>query len=139
MSSGDAMWAPGFRWKTSCKVNLLFFPFDTQICEVVFTNWVYGAHQVNLTNLAPAVDISNYVTNGEWNLVSTAVGRQDLEFRDGSEVFVLPQIAFQLKLKRRPSYFILNLVLPTLIMTAMSLLVFCLPADAGEKASFCYI
>ena len=31
---GKVLWYPGFKWETSCAVDLLYFPFDQQICKV---------------------------------------------------------------------------------------------------------
>ncbi|XP_071506928.1 acetylcholine receptor subunit beta-like [Diadema antillarum] len=44
-------------------------------------------------------------------------------------------VNFEIMLNRRPKYFILNLVLPLFLLNAMSLVVFFVPAESGEKLS----
>ena len=46
------------------------------------------------------------------------------------------QIEFSLYLKRIPTYFIWNVIVPSILMTLTSLLVFALPCEAGEKVMF---
>ena len=137
LSNGLVQWSPGFKWVTACNVDLFYFPFDEQFCEVQFVNWMYGAQSVNLTYQIDEVDTSYYSPNGEWNLVGTKVGREDFLYLDdnGEITFALPMIAFRLHLVRYPSFLVINVVIPALIMTLMTLLVFLLPAEAGEKLS----
>ena len=87
-------------------------------------NWVYDSLEVNLTTLVNYVDIRYLKPHSGWKLVSTAVGQKD-DFVDESSVI---HIAFQVKLMRKPAYFVGNLVIPAVIMTLMTLLVFCIPA-----------
>ena len=113
------------------QVNLRFLPYDAQSCEVQFINWIYGS-EVNLTNGLGYVGTSYFIPNPGWDLVSTAVGRTD-DTLPGN--ITLPKVAFQLHLKRKPVYYMLNLVVPAVIMTAMSMLVLWLPAASGEKVN----
>ena len=131
LHTGNVMWAPAFKWRTSCQVNLRYFPYDAQICEVQFVNWMYGSFEVNLTHLENFVYTDYFISNPAWELVSTCVGRKDDMFAN----LTLPKVAFQLKLTRKPKYYMLNVVVPSLITTMMTLMVFCLPAASGEKVS----
>ena len=135
LSSGEAMWAPAMKWETSCKVDLFYFPFDEQFCEVQFINWMYGASLVNLTSIQTEVDTRFYTTNGLWKLVSTKIGRWENIYSNAHYTVPLPMLGFRLHLARLPGYFILNIIVPAVILTFMSLLVFCLPAEAGDKVS----
>ena len=122
---------------TACKIDLYYFPFDEQYCEVQFVNWIYGAYSVNLTFMTTFVNTDYYNPNGEWDLRDTKVDRLDrsLTGEDDVVLFVLPMVAFRLHLVRYPSYLVINVVIPALIMTLMTQLVFLLPAEAGEKLS----
>ena len=46
-----------------------------------------------------------------------------------------PTIHFRLHLRRKPLYFIMNIVLPSIMLSMLVLLVFLLPAESGEKPS----
>ena len=72
------------------------------------------------------------VENEEWDLINTSLVREDIAPADG---FLIPAITFRLTLKRKPAFFEANVVLPSLLITAITALVFFLPAESGEKMS----
>ena len=132
-ADGSMFWGPGMKWRTSCDVDLTYFPFDTQNCTVKFVNWIYNKQLVNFVKYSPEVDLSFFQENGEWELIKTYV--------DDSEKYVyedveMPSIAFTITLQRIPTYFVLNVIVPCVILTAMCAMVFLLPSESGEKVSF---
>ena len=46
-----------------------------------------------------------------------------------------PVIGICVQLYRRPLYYVLNVMMPTVLLNVLSLLVFHLPAESGEKLS----
>jgi hypothetical protein len=42
-------------------------------------------------------------------------------------------IRYHILLRRKPVYYVLNIILPILVLSLIALLVFWLPADSGEK------
>jgi nicotinic acetylcholine receptor len=42
-------------------------------------------------------------------------------------------LTFSVTLRRRPKYYVINLVIPVALLSALALLTFLLPSDAGEK------
>ena len=142
MHTGMVFWIPGFKWITSCKLDLYYFPFDEQWCEVQFVNWNYGAEEMKLVigapNNVPNVSLDYYVPNGEWTLKDTKTGtytKLEALANVGFRNFTTSMIAFRLHLERKPGFMILNIVAPAILLNLLSLLVYCLPADAGEKIS----
>lgn len=53
-------------WKE--QVDITYFPFDWQRCTLKFGSWSYDKAQVDLLNKTSVVEVTNYVTNGEWTL-----------------------------------------------------------------------
>jgi len=43
------------------------------------------------------------------------------------------EITYNVRLQRRPLYYVIYMILPTTIISFMSLLAFLLPSDSGEK------
>ena len=48
----------------------------------------------------------------------------------------IPGASFTLTLERRPLYYLLNIIIPSLVLAALSALSFAVPVDSGEKLSF---
>jgi len=46
-SDGNIFWSPPSRLRSSCKVDITFFPFDEQVCPLKFGSWTYDQAQVS--------------------------------------------------------------------------------------------
>jgi len=87
--------------------------------------------QVDVVKSRDHVDLSNYVTNGEWSFVGTRIVRNEVRYPIGPAVY--PDVTVYVTMRRRILYYMLNIILPCISLNVLSLLAFCLPPDAGEK------
>ena len=71
--------------------------------------------------------------NVEWDVPKISVERH-VEFY-GCCPEPYPDIAFSIHLTRKPSYYITNIIVPSLIITVLVVLGFILPVSSGEKVS----
>ena len=56
-------------WSSShCRMDIAWFPLDTQRCSLVFESWTMNSRQMNMTAMDPAVDDGKYKPSGEWDL-----------------------------------------------------------------------
>src|SRR6218665_219406 len=46
-SDGRVFWSPPARLRSSCKVDITFFPFDEQVCPLKFGSWTYDQAQAS--------------------------------------------------------------------------------------------
>lgn len=53
--------------KSTCYIDVRWFPFDVQKCDLKFGSWTHSGWLLDLQMLE--ADISNYISNGEWDLV----------------------------------------------------------------------
>lgn len=79
------------------------------------------------------VDMSNYITNGEWSYAGNRIVRNEVRYPIGPEVY--PDVTVYVVIRRRILYYVLNIILPCVSLNLLSLLAFCLPPDAGEKVT----
>lgn len=59
--------------------------------------------------------------------------RYDKEFPYGGVMENYPFVALYFHLQRQPLYYIFNLIMPVALISFMTILVFTLPVDSGEK------
>ena len=133
-AKGKVFWNPPGIYQTQCDITITFYPFDTQYCKIILKSVGYTLREMNLTVLSTGVETSSYEKNGEWDLLSTSAYR--LEVSDVNDKETYPSIAVTFTLKRRPLYYGLNIILPTFVLSMLSVVVFLLPADSGEKMGY---
>ena len=49
-SAGNVTWLSSAIFKSSCEINVEFFPFDEQACTMKFASWTYDGFQVEKDN-----------------------------------------------------------------------------------------
>lgn len=49
--TGEVFWEPPAIYKSSCEMNVEYFPYDEQICFMKFGSWTYNGAQVDLKHL----------------------------------------------------------------------------------------
>ena len=54
------------------------------------------------------VDMSNYVTNGEWSFVGTRIVRNEVRYPIGPAVY--PDVSVYVTMRRRILYYMLNII-----------------------------
>ncbi|XP_076863207.1 neuronal acetylcholine receptor subunit alpha-7 [Brachyhypopomus gauderio] len=130
-SSGHCQYLPPGIFKSTCYIDVRWFPFDVQRCDLKFGSWTYGGWSLDLQMLE--ADITGYIANGEWDLVEVP-GRRNERFYDCCKE-PYPDVTFTVVMRRRTLYYGLNLLIPCVLISTLALLVFLLPADSGEKIS----
>uniref|UniRef100_A0A914C6Q3 Uncharacterized protein n=1 Tax=Acrobeloides nanus TaxID=290746 RepID=A0A914C6Q3_9BILA len=139
-NTGEVNWVPPGIFRLSCRLVVTWFPFDEQSCFLKFSSWTYHAGALDLhLDLAPdeekGMDLSGYIPNGEWELISAPAVRSEDKFDCCIESYIT--INFFLNIRRRTLYYAFNVIIPSLLLSCMTLLAFCLPAhDMSEKIGF---
>ncbi|KAM4709404.1 neuronal acetylcholine receptor subunit alpha-7-like [Discoglossus pictus] len=130
-SSGACQYIPPGILKSTCYIDVRWFPFDVQKCKLKFGSWTHNGWLLDLQMLE--ADISNYISNGEWDLVDVPGKRNELYYECCKEPY--PDVTYTVTMRRRTLYYGLNLLIPCVLISGLALLVFLLPADSGEKIS----
>ncbi|XP_012259577.1 neuronal acetylcholine receptor subunit alpha-7-like isoform X2 [Athalia rosae] len=133
-SNGTCLYVPPGIFKSTCKIDITWFPFDDQRCEMKFGSWTYDGFQLDLQIQDEAGgDISSFITNGEWDLLGVPGKRNEIYYNCCPEPYI--DITFVVIIRRRTLYYFFNLIVPCVLIASMAVLGFTLPPDSGEKLS----
>lgn len=69
ISTGQVYWIPHARLRAFCTPDMHRFPFDTQVCPVLFGSWTYDSKYVNLTTSSNATLQYYYDDHNEWKII----------------------------------------------------------------------
>ncbi|KAG9331190.1 hypothetical protein JZ751_019904, partial [Albula glossodonta] len=133
--NGRIKWMPPAIYKSSCSIDVTFFPFDQQNCTMKFGSWTYDKAKIDLVSMASSVDQKDYWESGEWVIVN-AVGRYNIKkYECCAEIY--SDITYSFIIRRLPLFYTINLIIPCLLISCLTVLVFYLPSDCGEKITLC--
>uniref|UniRef100_A0A4W5JLT3 Neurotransmitter-gated ion-channel ligand-binding domain-containing protein n=1 Tax=Hucho hucho TaxID=62062 RepID=A0A4W5JLT3_9TELE len=76
-------------------------------------------------------DLSGYMSNGEWELLGVPGDRHEIFYKCCTEPY--SDVTFVVTLRRRTLFYALNLLVPCVLISSLTLLLFILPAQSGEK------
>ncbi|XP_013408627.1 neuronal acetylcholine receptor subunit alpha-10-like [Lingula anatina] len=130
---GNITWLSTVIYKSSCTINVANFPFDEQNCSMLFSSWSYDGYQLNLVMVSDEGDVSNYMQSTEWVLVKLFVERNVQYYSCCAEPY--PDITYYVHIRRRPMFYVFNMMLPCVLITLVALLGFYVPSDSGEKVT----
>ncbi|XP_042887412.1 neuronal acetylcholine receptor subunit alpha-7-like isoform X7 [Penaeus japonicus] len=131
-SSGVCTHIPPGIFMSTCRIDITWYPFDDQKCEMKFGSWTYDLAKIDLQlQSQDGGDISGYIANGEWDLIAVPGKRNTLSYSCCPEVYV--DVTFKIHIRRRTLYYFSNLIMPCVLISSMALLGFTLPPDSGEK------
>ncbi|XP_077999700.1 neuronal acetylcholine receptor subunit alpha-5-like [Glandiceps talaboti] len=124
---------------TSCQMDMTFFPYDIHVCEIKFGSWSYTTDALVLV-MEDDIGLHDYVDNGGWRLlkVSTKLSSHTTipEGYDGVNI-TFSDAAFKFAFERKSSFFTVNFIAPSVIISLLTLVVFLLPTDTEERVSIC--
>ncbi|KAF7227202.1 neuronal acetylcholine receptor subunit alpha-7 isoform X2 [Nothobranchius furzeri] len=130
-SSGFCEYLPPGIFVSTCNVDVRWFPFDIQRCELKFGSWTFDGWLLDIQ--MKEADVTGYMPNGEWDLLEVPGDRHEVFYDCCAEPY--PDVTFVVTLRRRTLFYALNLLIPCVLLSSMTLLVFLLPANSGEKIS----
>ncbi|CAG9534383.1 unnamed protein product [Cercopithifilaria johnstoni] len=124
-------------YKFSCLLNLRFFPFDIQICSMIFSSWTFDQTGIDYFAYSDIVGTTNYIENEGWHILKTSVKKKEIKYDCCPNKYSL--LAITLYLRRKPLFYIINLIIPTSITTLISIVGFFTTSTASgmreEKVS----
>ncbi|XP_053227314.1 neuronal acetylcholine receptor subunit alpha-6 [Podarcis raffonei] len=132
---GTITWTPPAIFKSSCPMDITFFPFDHQNCSLKFGSWTYDKAKIDLLIVGSKVDMNDLWENNEWEIVDASGYKHDIKYNCCEEIYT--DITYSFYIRRLPMFYTINLIIPCLFISFLTVLVFYLPSDCGEKVTLC--
>ncbi|XP_067664084.1 neuronal acetylcholine receptor subunit beta-3-like [Haliotis asinina] len=112
---------------------MTYFPFDSQTCNIHLNSLDYFAEELEFRLVSNQVTtIGHYNIDAEWSVVSTKVATGQITV--STHIYNRVRVMFQVA--RKPLFAILNIVIPIVTISILSMMVFLVPVESGEKLSF---
>ncbi|XP_032221046.1 acetylcholine receptor subunit alpha-like [Nematostella vectensis] len=128
--TGQTSWFCPASFTSTCKIDVTYFPFDVQTCAMKFGSWTFEEIDLNMLPENSSMT-SKYVESAEWELLKTTRKRNAEKYSCCK--YPLTDVTFHINIKRKPLFYIFNLVVPCMIILSMILLGFFLPPESGER------
>ena len=129
-SDGEVNWIPHDVFETKCSLDTRFYPFDKQKCDIIFVVWTHAEDDVRISG-SDGIEFMHQHTfkdHAVWSVESVkyAVERELRESR----------IIFTFNLRRKPLYYVINFILPVIMLGLLNCFSFVIPVESGEKIGY---
>ncbi|XP_029704871.1 acetylcholine receptor subunit epsilon isoform X2 [Takifugu rubripes] len=140
-SNGWMYWLPPAIYRSTCSIEITYFPFDYQNCTLAFRSQTYSANEVDLILALTEengtiewvdIDPEAFTENGEWAIVHRPA-RKMVNMRYSPDDLEYQEILFNLVIQRKPLFYIINIILPCSLISSLVVLAYFLPAQAGGQ------
>jgi hypothetical protein len=100
---------------------------------MIFGSWVYNSEELRLDYFENmrSVDLNDYVPSGTWDLIDVPATIQ--YYNDTSTNKTKMHMVYKIKMRRKSLFYTVNVIIPTFLISVLSVCVFYLPTDDGEK------
>ena len=92
--TGEVVWKPPAIYKSSCKINVEWFPFDEQSCDMKFGSWTYDGYQLDLKHIRQekgsnvvdiGIDLKEFYLSVEQDILAVPATRNEEYFTSSHE------------------------------------------------------
>ncbi|XP_041564446.1 uncharacterized protein LOC108150545 isoform X4 [Drosophila elegans] len=141
-SEGLVEWKPPAIYKSSCEIDVEYFPFDEQTCVLKFGSWTYDGFKVDLRHMDEqqgsnvvdvGVDLSEFYMSVEWDILEVPAVRNEKFYTCCDEPYL--DITFNITMRRKTLFYTVNIIIPCMGISFLTVLTFYLPSDSGEKVT----
>ena len=127
-NDGLALWRPGMVSKTLCDIQTPAYPFDVHACYIHVLLWGTLTEEIIFVSPQNKVVTTYYTNNSEWSLTESIAS--------ANIVGHIASITFGLQFSRRPTFLVVNILIPVIFLSLLNPVVFLLPHESGERLTF---
>ena len=130
---GTVLWIPMAIFKSTCSIDITHFPFDEQKCTLKFGSWTYDGFKLNIDfyDGLEEIDVTDYIKSNEWDLTGHPAKKNVKYYPCCAEPY--PDLTFELRIKRIAAFYNYILILPCVLLSSLTLVIFWLPPESPAK------
>jgi len=130
---GNVTWIPQGIYMSTCNVDVTTFPFDKQTCRLKFGSWTYDGTKMDLDFDGPAemIDGGYFVENKAWTVLKTNATRNIFKYSCCPEVYI--DLTYQISFRRSATFYTYILILPCVLLTSLTLVLYWIPPESPVK------
>ncbi|XP_070538224.1 neuronal acetylcholine receptor subunit alpha-3-like [Ptychodera flava] len=118
-------------WYIPCNVDVTSFPNDHQHCDISVGQWSHTAEQVDYISIFDEIKKELYIASNSWEVSGSATEKgYSYDIHSGGPY---AYINFVVYLDRKPLFYLLNLCIPSVLLSFLSSLVFYFPPNSPDK------
>ena len=131
MHTGSITWVPEIKLHTKCGIIVKDFPFDTQCCEISFYSWAHSVRQMSIKQFENknVTNITHLSANTEWTIFDTCASNNTIQTSVELDWSV---VTYSIRFKRNSLYHVFTLIMPSLILSLLSVFLFLMPPESGK-------
>ncbi|XP_070765028.1 5-hydroxytryptamine receptor 3A-like [Enoplosus armatus] len=123
---------------SSCNLDIYTFPFDIQNCSLTFNSYIHWALDIKIFLGKSVEHITEHskevmTTMGEWELLDISSYKHSNGLDDGHYI---DDLAFHIRVRRRATLYVVNLLIPSCFLITVDLFSFLLPPQSVDRSSF---
>ena len=120
--------------KSTCDIDFTHFPFDEQTCSLKFWSWAYSGAEVDLDFLNDQDEVDTYdYMSSEWEILSQAAVKNTKYFPCCEQPY--QNLVFTIHMKRIAVFYTYILILPCILLSLLTLVIFSLPPESPDKVA----
>ncbi|NXN13827.1 5HT3A protein, partial [Indicator maculatus] len=138
LHNGIFNFTQAFQVTVTCSLRIFKFPFDTQTCNLSIASFLHPAvtDLIMKTRQTPAemmtASHSYFLNDGEWKFTNLSIA----EYLEAVNDEKFSVVTYMISMERRPTLYVLNLILPTCALYLLDMAVLFGPSSLEEKISF---
>ncbi|XP_076131736.1 5-hydroxytryptamine receptor 3A-like [Alosa pseudoharengus] len=123
---------------SSCNLDIFKFPFDIQNCSYTFNSWIHHVDEIQLSFGNQVEEMFNrskvvMATQGEWEFIDMRALKHELVNFEGT---TRDQLKYYITLRRQPTMYVVNLLIPSFLLITLDLFSFILPPQSVDRSAF---
>ncbi|XP_032221345.1 neuronal acetylcholine receptor subunit alpha-7 isoform X2 [Nematostella vectensis] len=132
--SGKVDWIAQASFTSTCNLRVRFWPMDDQFCTLTFSSWTYTESEIAL-KMDNSGLTTGHLSNNEWDILNITVKRGLLDHNNCCDAN-FSSVSYTIHMRRKPLFLLFYLASPAVILAALSLASFAIPAESGERIGF---